>query len=297
MMRGKLFTLRTLSLLALTACFTMPSSSQGEDVIPILEPVRIALTADQMLLVSDYQAQAIHFLDSSGQNTITSFHVSGHPISVAYDGKRIYVGNRTTASIEVYNRQGKFLQNLGKHENLVALPNDIEINPETGLLYVIDSHDKVVKVFDRKGQVKSFPPSDADKDEVLHNPTALYLDLTQQRVLVSDQGPMDGSFFGKRDAKVQIYDLDGKYLDTFFGTFSRPQGLCLNKDGLLFIADGVLGEILVFDLEGDGKNPIKIFSDFQLPLDVAINPRTQDLFVTNSRAGSIVTLPKGGVIP
>jgi DNA-binding beta-propeller fold protein YncE len=87
-----------------------------------------------------------------------------------------------------------------------------------------------------------------------------------------------------------------------FGTrFSRPQGLAVDESGHVFMVDCYSGEIMVFDryngntlktMAGYGTDP----GQLRLPLDIVIDPGTNDIYVTHNRAARIELFKNGGAL-
>ena len=117
-------------------------------------------------------------------------------------------------------------------------------------------------------------------------------------VLVADFGDVTQSI----DAAVRIYDDLGVHLQTISGQFSRPQGLVGIDNGLVFVVDSLLGQVLVIDRATD--QTVRTLGEFGtepgqliLPLDVVIEPDSSDVFVTNNQSARIEVFPQGGLPP
>jgi DNA-binding beta-propeller fold protein YncE len=266
----------------------------------VTSPVRLALTPQGKLLLSDYQSQTVLVIDPLSLGVERRIKIKGRPTGVNGDGRLIYVGNETTGNVEVFGGHGKLKATLG--DAGIGLPNDIAIDHATGQLFVVDAKAHHVRIFDAEGKNAGIIPA-AGIDEQLAYPTALTIDPEAQLVYVSDQGPSDDSLgFSNRDARVRIYRYDGTYVDTLIGEFTRPQGLTINPDGYLYLADGMLGQVLVFDLLS--KTLVKTIGtpgtgagQLSLPLDVVVNPDNGDLLVANNRSGRLELFVGGGVAP
>ena len=279
---------------------TAPLAAKKIDSIDnyVTSPVRLALTPQGELLLSDYQSQTVLIIDPGSMGVEHKIKIKGRPTGVTGANRLIYVGNETTGSIEVYGK-GKKVKAIGNGS--IGLPNDIAIDLATGQIFVVDAEAHHVRIFDVEGQDAGFIPA-AGVDEQLAFPTALTLDQEAQLVYVSDQGPSDNALvFSNRNARVQIYNYDGTYVDTLTGEFTRPQGLTINPDGYLYLADGMRGQVLVFDLISKGLvktigTPGTAQGELSLPLDVIITD-TGDLLVANNRAGRLEIFVGGGVAP
>ncbi len=112
-------------------------------------------------------------------------------------------------------------------------------------------------------------------------------------------------------ARVQIFDYAGNHLKSISGKagmtkkrFSRPQGLAVDGQGHIFLVDCLIGRVLVLDRNtGATIKSLGTYGrsgapgEMALPLDVVIDSRTKNVFVTNNRLGRIEVFVKGGLVP
>lgn len=261
-------------------------------------PIRLTMTPEGNLLVSDYQLGMIVTVDHKSLNATRWFPVQGKPLGVAYARGHIYVGNASKKCVEVYAPGGKKLYQLNGE---IKQPTDIAIDEKKGLVFVVDAEQKNVNVFNLKGGfILSFPAAANN----LVNPTGITLGPAAGEVFVSDYGDLKISVY----PRIQIFDYSGSLLDTINGKkgmfgvrFSRPQGLAVDDSGHVFMVDCYSGEIMIFDrysgqtlktMAGYGTDP----GQLRLPLDIVINPTSKDIYVTNNRAAAIEIFVKGGVL-
>ena len=283
-----------------SAVFAEPApNAKKPGVHQLYNPMRLALTPEGNLLVSDYHLGMIVTINSKDLKATRWFPVEGKPLGVAYAKGHIYVGNASKKCVEVYARGGKKLFRL---DGVVKHPTDIAVDEKDNYVFVVDGAGKSVKVFHSiKGTFIRAIPSSPDNN-ILAGPTGIAVDPVNKEVFVSDYG--DDSLNIK--PRIQVFDYNGNVLDTISGKkgmfgmrFSRPQGLAVDGAGHVFMVDCYSGEIMAFDryngsllktLGGFGTGP----GQLQLPLDIVINPNSNDIFVTNNRAATIEIFPKGG---
>lgn len=283
-----------------------PSSTEAEaltqrqpdaaSVVPgeLLSPVRVAAGPKRTLFVSDFRAQKVFRLKASagGVRIAEAFGVAGRPLGVAWARNRLFVGNASTGSVDVYqSRSGKWLYALGG-QGAVGDPSDIALDPRRGLAFVLDGEEKTVKVFAMmKGDLRYTIAGPGLADHDLQNPTGIAVDPARREVLVSDYGDAAGS---GPPPGVKIFSYDGTPVGFISGKsgmlaqrFSRPQGLAVDGEGRILLVDALAGEVLVVDREsgavletlgGLGSSPGELW----LPLDVVVTGDL-DLFVTNNR--------------
>jgi DNA-binding beta-propeller fold protein YncE len=270
-------------------------------------PVRVAVMSSGHVLVTDHYGNRVVEWDPSKNKVVRSIDVLGIPDGLAWGWGKIFVGNQTTQSVEVYSRTGKLLSVLGGVPGLVSRPNDIAVDSDAGLVFVLDAQTRLVQVYgsyDSGGALLYTIPAPGAKP--LHRPASLTVDPARREVLVSDFGEF-GSF-GSR-ALVNIYDYDGNYLGEISTRtqlaeyrFSAPQGLTVNGLGQVYLVDSMRGQVLVFDREtlrgvatiGEaGRAP----GNLLFPLDVEIDGKTSDVYVTNYRLGRLEVFIGMGVSP
>lgn len=263
----------------------------------LVSPIRLAHLNSNQILVSDFASHSIVTLDQRTLKTMRTFTIAGRPLGLAYSRGKIYVGNATTGTVEVYNPAGKWLYDLGAGKGLIKNPTDMVIDEKAGYLFVVDGHDKNIKLYDTRGALLR-----QIGVNILVNPTAIVLDNINFRILVSDYGnPLNSGA-----AKVFIFDYEGGLLGSLSGAdsrngFSRPQGIGLNKQGHVLIADALLSQILVIDPDtGQRLKALGQFGsqpgDLQLPLDLLVLPVSQDVWVSNNRLRRIEVYPQGGLV-
>ena len=268
----------------------------------IASPVRITLIPNGKLLVTDPQARKVYLVDSENREIQKSLAINGRPMGIAFHKDYVYVGNETAAAVEIYEATRRGDYRKAKTIPNILLPTDIEIDGPRRRVFVVDSKAKKVKIFTPKGHpIFEFP---SGGDPALQFPTGIALDRVNQKVFVSDYGDMTQDIY----ASINIYDYAGKLLSTISGKgsgmlattkFSRPQGIASDNSGNIFVVDCYSSEIMVFDVAtgsllktigGFGSEPGKMM----LPLDIALNNTTMDIFVTNNRASRIEIFREGG---
>ena len=125
-------------------------------------------------------------------------------------------------------------------------PTGMTFGPD-GLLYVADTHEHRVLVFDRDGTIIKTFGSYGQADGQFVYPTDLAF-APDGRIFVSEYGGND---------RIQVFDRSGVFLYAFgepgdgVGEFSRPQSIAFSHDGSeLFVADSCNHRIAVFTPEG-----------------------------------------------
>ncbi len=284
-------------------------------------PRRIAAGPQDLVLVTDRRHGAIVGVHKHSLEPIWSFALpdEGAPFGLATAHRRIYVGNTKTMNVEVYRMRRRlnsgqdprgrpkleFEYNLGHTTGLIRNPIDIAVDPKSRQVFVLDGAEKQVLVFDRRGTlIDAFHP--VDQAGELLSPVSLSVDSARGEVLVGDYGDPSGSFRARKPARILIYTFEGELLfqiDGDGGThpttrFVRVQGMTVSPDGRVFAADPLAGRILVLDRNtgatiGQVGTPGDQAGELMLPLDVWIDGKSGDLFVSNNRGARRLEVFRG----
>ncbi len=293
-------------------------AGQSTPAPTIQNPRRITEGSVGQLLVSDRRGWIVA-VDQASLEPVWGFQLprEGAPFGVAAWNQLVFVGNTETKNVEVYRLLGSggetttlnFEYNLGGTAagamGSIQNPISISIDRKAGLVFVLDGDDKKVKIFDSDGPlVKAFEPRDSAGE--LLSPVSLVVDEMRQEVLVGDYGDPSGSSSAKTPARILIYDYAGSLLFQIKGDkfthwstqFARVQGMTTSADGRIFVADPLGSRILVLDrvsgalvteLGQQGQQP----GQLMLPLDVVLDQKTGDLFITNNRGARRVEVLRG----
>ena len=275
-----------------------------------VSPTRIAMMPSGELLIADSKQQTLQIWDPDSASIVRVIDAPGRPVGVAFGWDLFFVGNEITQTVDVLNyKKGKLKYTLGGKKFHIRRPSDIALDIEQGLIFVTDTAAGRVLVFENGKGGKLLRTLPAAGQPPLYRPTGLAVDPVSHEVLVSDFGdPMDP------EASVNIYDYNGIELARINGSagcgwfscageynFSRPQGLAVNSQGLIYVVDSVLGQVLVFDRDttngvavigGVGEGPGQLL----LPLDLVIDDNT-NVYVTSNRNRRIELFSGKGFLP
>lgn len=242
-------------------------------------PVRVAIGADGLVVVSDYSANAVVGLrDGAPVFSITNL---ARPLGVAIAGDRLYVGSEGRQSVEVYDlvaRQGV------RGATGFAKPNAIAL--ADGLAYVVDSKAGVVRVLDAKlGVILTIGAGQ------LRYPVSLAVDAT--RVAVADQGAQRVVLFDRAGTQVATLGGEMGMSGEVRGRFTTISSVALSGDDI-YVLDAA--HALVQVLAGDGT-PRGLMggagdcdSCVKLALDIAVTNGGR-VVATDPERHRVVTLP------
>lgn len=159
--------------------------------------------------------------------------------------KRLYILDRT-GRLQLFDEDGNHLATWWMPKFDFGYATGITVQPDTGNIYVADTHNHRVLVFSPKGQVlQTFGEYGTNPGQFIF-PTDIAF-APDGRIFVSEYGGND---------RIQIFDSSGQFLDTF-GTFghdenqvSRPQSLCFDEARKeLWVADSCNNRISIFNPE------------------------------------------------
>ena len=215
---------------------------------PLVKPYGLALY-DGKIFVCDTVQGVVQVFDLK-KNRASDFVPQGEGrllmpfnLTIDDDGTR-YVADTLRNQVMVYGPDGAYLTAIGRKGEFK--PTDVALT--TNRLYITDLQAHAVKVFGKADwkYLFSIPAATNVTKGKLFSPANLALDKVNNRLLVSDMGGFD----------VQIYDLDGQYLNTIgsqgvgMGCFSRPKGVAVDREGITYVVDAAVQVVQMFDKQG-----------------------------------------------
>ena len=193
--------------------------------------------------VADMRRNKVFKLSQDGQLLRTVHHTGREsdrlkdPIGVfASQGGLIYICDQGNHRVTVHGEEGEFqfmFGSFGSGPGCFGAPHDITFGSD-GLVYVTDIDNKRVCVWSKKGTFK--------RDFITkYYPT--WIDAT------ADNHLLITSFLSHT---VMVYTLDGQLVHEFGGRgsdpgrFNAPLGICVDNDGLVYVADCSNQRVQVF---------------------------------------------------
>ena len=264
-------------------------------------PTRLALDASQNLYVTDCWGGQVVIYDPAGA-TVGSFapsHTSA-PVGVAIwpDGSFALSDGRT-GSVDLYDSGRNYVKSLGAGVGEFGLPSDLEIDPSTGHLYVVDSSSATISEYDATGAFAgAFGTSGTGPGEFLR-PVGLAISPAGDRIYVSDQA----------NGRVQVFDSNKTYLREFGtvgslpGQFVRVQGLAASETGFVCAPDSFLNTVQLVDasdgtyLINFGEMGTSAGSGLFQAVDAEVDAANGLLYVASHNTMAIEVFGTSGVIP
>ncbi len=253
-------------------------------------PTRVAQGPDGKIYVSNTQLGSvfIYRFDDTTDELVPDQELKDleRPLGIAVDLKgRIFVGSDTRDCVEVFDRDGFKLRDIGLGE--IQMPNDIAIAPN-GEIFIADSLSDTVWVYLPNGTLVRSIGTSGSADGQFRFPSALAIARHSgvDELYVADQ----------INARIQVFALDGTFLRSFGekvsgrsnwqGRFVKIQSLAMDADERLHVLDSYMHVIQILNpTDGSfldhygshGTNP----GELNLPLDLCITT-WGDTVVSNS---------------
>ncbi len=167
------------------------------------------------------------------------------------DNDRLFVSDAQLGEVMVFNPQHKL---EGQFKEGMVDPNGMAVDTENRLLYVADTQQDQVLVYDAdtyKLLRRIGAPAPGNKKHTLTGPgdfagpTAVALD-SDGNVYVTDT----------MNNRVEIFDADGNFINTFGkncdapGCFERPKGIAVDTDGHIWVADAMMDKLQILNRDG-----------------------------------------------
>lgn len=164
-------------------------------------------------------------------------------------------------------------------------PTGLAYDAARQILYVSDTHDHDIKVFDAEWRfVRTIGHRGTEAGE-FNFPT--YLTLSNDRLYVTDT----------MNNRVQILDTEGHPLSAFgerglyIGNMVRPKGVAVDTDGNVYVVESYYDYLLIFNRKGEFLMPIgglgKETGSFYLPSGAWTDSRNR-VFVADTFNGRVV---------
>lgn len=211
------------------------------------------------------------------------------PMSVATDkDKNIYVSDTGNNRVCVFDGTGRFLFEFGDvgvaypsagtkanwKPGTFNFPYGIDVDKETGNIFVADMMNKRIQIFDGGGRFLDWFPKKPYGG-------------TANDIFPTDIAVEKGKVYVCNPYQVVIFDKNGKYINDFGmpgnrnGQFDRPNGIDVGADGTIFVSDCNNLRIQTFSPDGKFKWSYgkKVGIDthakgrlFGLPRNIAVGP-------------------------
>ncbi len=208
-------------------------------------PASAVCDADGNVYIADSGGSSVVVFDKKGIYQNTLLIPSGKPVALALNERlgKLYIADRQTHRIIVYDLQGNHLLDFGGHgfiDGKFNIPLAIAIDNENRV-YVLDSGNFRVQIFDSDGQFIFKFGEVGDRPGMFANPKGIALDSVGHIYVT------DAAF-----SNFQIFDSHGRILlhvgemGLQPGFFNLPGGISIDNNDRIYVADQLNSRIQVF---------------------------------------------------
>ncbi len=268
------------------------------------QPQDVAVSTDgsKIFVVDTYNHRVHRFAANGDVDTVWGVRSSTGPEAMNYPRgatvfrNEVLVMNSREGNVKIYDTAGRFVRELGqwgRDPGQTNLARGIHTDA-TGRIYVADSNNRRLQVWDRDGNVVftvpcGAPPPPPPSIALLAGCTGVDTDskgniyaaaptehtvykLAPDGTLLGKFGtkgsapgqlrsPYDVALRGNRlyvtesnNQRISVFTLAGQFLDTFGtrgdgdGQFEQPRGIDIDNHGRVYVVDGKLERVSVFQL-------------------------------------------------
>lgn len=163
-------------------------------------------------------------------------------------GGEVLVADAELASVFRFSPEGTSLGQFGA--GLLTRPTGIARDPARGRIYVADTHEHDIKVFDDDGKLVAIWGRRGELPGEFNFPT--HLSFAPNGLMVTDS----------MNARIQVLDPEGKPTLVFgergpyVGNLVRPKGVAADDEGNLYVIESMHDTLLIFDAKARLLMPI-----------------------------------------
>ncbi len=196
------------------------------------------------VFVFDEPKGQIFFWDNVGQS---QRFITPSGIALGVKGQ-LLVADADLAQVVRLGPNGEPLGTFG--EGLLKRPTGIARDPQTGRIYVSDTHAHNIKVFDDDGKLKEVIGQRGEGIGEFNFPT--FLAFTNGKLYVTDT----------LNSRIQVLNGVGKYVFKFgrrglyIGDLPRPKGVSVDRAGRIYVVESYYDHLLVYSPDGQLLLPI-----------------------------------------
>jgi DNA-binding beta-propeller fold protein YncE len=220
----------------------------------LIGPYGIAIDSKGLVYVADQKVGAIFIFNAETRDVqlIRNGYeahfqlINGLAID---DGDRLFVSDGKLRRVLVFNSKHVVEGQIA--EGLVD-PVGLAIDTENRLLYVVDTQQDQVMVYDADSWKLLRRIGTGGKDHFLTTPGDFG---APSNVAVDKNGNVYVT--DTMNDRVEIFDADGNFISTFGqngdgpGYFARPKGIAVDCDGHIWVADAMQDRVQVFSRQGE----------------------------------------------
>jgi DNA-binding beta-propeller fold protein YncE len=260
----------------------------------LIGPTGIAIDSKGLVYVADQKVGAIFIFNTQTHSTqLIRNGIEAHfgwlnGLAID-DDDRLFVADGKMHRVLIFSPKREVEGQVT--EGLID-PNGVAIDTENRLLYVVDTQQDQVLVYDADSLKLLRRIGTGGKNHFLTTPGDF--GAPQDVALDSDGNVYVTDMLNNR---VEIFDADGNFISLFGkhgdgpGTFARPKGIAVDSDGHIWVADEMQDRLQVFNREGQlltyiGTDHGNLPGQFKAILGVAIDKQNR-VFTTEEYPGRV----------
>jgi len=243
------------------------------------------------IYISDVSRSAIYVFDEA-QGTLNVWEMAGKntrfitPVGITEDASgRLLVADAELGYVVRLDRQGEPAGKFG--EGIFKRPTGIAYDAAGGRIFVADTHDHNVKIFNDAGNLLDTLGRSGEGEGEFNSPT--YLAYKGNQLYVTDT----------LNSRVQVFSGKGEYIRSigkrglYVGDLPRPKGIAVDQDSNVYVVESYYDHLLIFSGKGEFLMPIggtgSGVGEFYLPAGVWTDQRNR-VFVADAFNGRVVIL-------
>ena len=202
------------------------------------------------LYVADFYNQRIQVLDFNGKQLsvlpratdLRKIGAAIMPVTVAVDeAGNLYISDVSRQKILVFDDKGNYVSSFGRpgsNPGELAYVNGIAVDYNDGLIYLSNSNNSRIDIFDLEGNFKGV----AAGSGILANPKGIAFEESTGFLYVADT----------LAHQIHVIDKDGKEVERIgqrgldAGQFNFPTAVAVDRKGKVFVADRENDRVQVF---------------------------------------------------
>jgi DNA-binding beta-propeller fold protein YncE len=265
--------------------------NNSEREVELLRPQSIASDSMGRVFVSDMgQAAVVVFDPVEGEVRLLKRVDKSRPfqapsgIAVGEDS-RIFVADSETGLVAQLDASGRSFAPIG--EGLLKRPTGLAYDKSQHRLFVTDTDENNIKVFDRDGRILMTIGRPGTELGEFNRPT--HLALWRNELYVTDTFNSRIQVFSSDDGlPIRAIGTRGTYI----GQFAIPKGVAVDSDGNVYVVESLFDHLLVFNRNGQLLLPIGgtgySSGNFYLPAGLWVDEGNR-IYVADMYNGRVVT--------
>jgi DNA-binding beta-propeller fold protein YncE len=244
----------------------------------LLGPYGMAVDSKNRLYVADQKVGAVFVFNTETRDTqlirngLEAHFAMINAIAVD-DNDRVFVSDGKLGKVLVFDANHKIEAQI--NEGLVD-PLGLAIDTERRLLYVVDTKQDVVFVYDADSLKPLRKIGTPGKKHTLTGPGEFSL---PSNIALDKEGNVYVT--DSLNFRVEIFDAEGNFISQFgqhcdaIGCFERPKGIAVDSDGHIWVVDTNLALVEIFNRDGEllayVGGPGRSLGRFNDPMGIAID--------------------------